>query len=408
MSCKLNVKQLIVPNYVKNFQCKQCGRCCRRSWRIDIDKATYLRVEQWYKEHNILEKLTEKVEADEKGWKIKFDAQNQCAYLTEDNRCGSQLEMGEDYLSDTCKIYPRKIYASSRGIEFSLYFSCPAAAELLLQAAPVAFSQLDYGDANFDFMPPRRLSYYLPEKLPSSNIKRYYYMIESGLIQILQERRLTIKDRLFAICQVCGRLEALDGTSQPPEVVSRAFSSISSMPIDTDYELHLSLLRQSFAPIMNAKREVRECASFLFKILAMQDTTGLALGIMKGAEGPMPLHAEVYRKQLEWYYSLPQENANRVWENYFVNYIFSKEFYIADWKTAIFKMMLLRALIQFYAVALQTLQPKAAPEQVLIQAIVEVDALISHSSLYVQDLCEDIQNNLGSRPLELALNLAYA
>lgn len=311
-------------------------------------------------------------------------------------------------MSDTCKIYPRKMYASPKGIEFSLYFSCPTAAKLLLQSTPVTVRKVDICDNSFHFIYPKKVPYYIPEKLPKSNIKHYYYIIEDGLIQIIQDRHLTIKDRLFAVYQVLGRLAALDGTPQTLESISQTFFSRSSISVETDYDLHLSLLYQTFEPIMKAKAEVKESLSYLFKALAIQETVDSTLDILKGEEGSMLLDAEVYHEKLEWYYSLPQENANIVWENYFVNYIFSKEFYVADWKTTVFKMLLLRTLVQFYAVALQTLHPKAATEQVLIQAIIEVDTLISHNKSYAHDLWDEFQKKQDLRQVEVVLNLAYA
>ncbi|MEA4836641.1 MAG: hypothetical protein VB133_16160 [Anaeromusa sp.] len=36
----LQTEKLFLPDYVKKFQCQQCGGCCISKWRIDIDPKT--------------------------------------------------------------------------------------------------------------------------------------------------------------------------------------------------------------------------------------------------------------------------------------------------------------------------------------------------------------------------------
>lgn len=246
---------------------------------------------------------------------------------------------------------------------------------------------------------------HLPEKLPATNIKHYYYMIETGLIETIQKRRLSIRERLFAVYQVLGRLESLNGSLQMVKTIKQVFSlNYQSLGLTVpDYELHLELLRQAFV-LIKKDAEVKESIGSLFKVLAAHGNVDAALDILRSEDPLFLLTAKKYEEQLQWYYSLSQEKANWVWENYFVNYIFTKEFYVNEWDEALFKMALIRSVVQFYAVSLQVLCPNAEPEKVLIHAIMEIDILISHNEVYVNELWKNVYKKLYPRTEDVILN----
>lgn len=69
---ELNLNQLILPSYVEQFQCMQCGRCCRRNWRIAIDEDSYQCLRAEYAAQGKENELELMIENDTKGKKIRF------------------------------------------------------------------------------------------------------------------------------------------------------------------------------------------------------------------------------------------------------------------------------------------------------------------------------------------------
>ena len=62
-----------------------------------------------------------------------FQYGSRCAFLNEEDLCDIQKELGENYLCDTCKMYPRHVEEYEGLREYSLSLSCPKAAEMILQ-----------------------------------------------------------------------------------------------------------------------------------------------------------------------------------------------------------------------------------------------------------------------------------
>lgn len=100
--------------------------CCDEKWVITVDDDTY----EKYVEMGI-ENLDEKITRDEPHVLIK-DCNGKCPFILENGLCYLHKNLGEDYLSNTCKSYPR--FVSTYGDLYieNIGLSCPAAAESLV------------------------------------------------------------------------------------------------------------------------------------------------------------------------------------------------------------------------------------------------------------------------------------
>ena len=65
--------------------------------------------------------------------KFFFQYGSRSAFLNEEDLCDIQKELGESYLCDTCKMYPRHVEEYEGLREYSLSLSCPKAAEMILE-----------------------------------------------------------------------------------------------------------------------------------------------------------------------------------------------------------------------------------------------------------------------------------
>ena len=179
------------PKYVKNFKCdgQRCDAKCCKGWRIDIDAATfekYEKIESDEKEITSKLKYNEEIECHV----VQLDDKNFCPFLTEENLCGIQKKYGENFLSFTCKNFPRRIVNLGNIIEYSLSLSCPLAAELALTSYDAMSLEVQKVPRQKDFSPAQNV----PEK-----IQPYLFFIQTASMFILKIADWTIDQRLAVI-----------------------------------------------------------------------------------------------------------------------------------------------------------------------------------------------------------------
>ena len=130
-----NEKIILQPKYVADFQCdgSKCNaKCCGR-WRIDIDMETYKKYQR-IKNPAMRKKILSSIQPStiQIGFQIELNNKGVCPLLCEDNLCYIQRNMGEDALSQTCKVYPRMVQQIGNYQFRMLAMTCPVAAEYAL------------------------------------------------------------------------------------------------------------------------------------------------------------------------------------------------------------------------------------------------------------------------------------
>ena len=183
------------PQYVHEFKCdgSKCdAHCCRKNWNISIDKETYNRYAQLDSQ-----KIIAHIKTNSDGAHfIDFGEKKSCPFLTEDKLCRLQLEHGEEFLSRTCATYPRITSNFEYFFERSLILSCPVAAEMIL---------FEREPMKFEFVQVPEKIHSLEGKIfvqkiqAAEEIKKHVIEIQIAMISILQERTLTINQRLIVL-----------------------------------------------------------------------------------------------------------------------------------------------------------------------------------------------------------------
>ncbi|MGL5151170.1 MAG: flagellin lysine-N-methylase [Clostridium sp.] len=121
-------------NY-KEFNCiaDKCKDSCCIGWKVTIDKNTYNKYKKVKGEFG--KTIVDSIGRDrtkntnlEYG-KMKLDEEKRCSLLNKDGLCRIHGELGEDYLCNTCKTYPRKYKLRGEIVERNLTLSCPVVAE---------------------------------------------------------------------------------------------------------------------------------------------------------------------------------------------------------------------------------------------------------------------------------------
>lgn len=129
--------KILKPVYYDEFKCigSECVDTCCIGWQIQIDEKSYLKYRKTKGEFS--KKLNDFVVRNRKNETELFYAEmklkeGKCPLLNEKNLCNIYINLGEEYLCNTCKIYPRLIRKYGEICEKTLSLSCPEVARILV------------------------------------------------------------------------------------------------------------------------------------------------------------------------------------------------------------------------------------------------------------------------------------
>lgn len=132
--------KVLKPFYYDDFKCigGECiDNCCGSNWRIDIDEKTYKKYKKLKGEWG--KKIDSNISRNRsnpnylKYGKINLK-NNKCSLLSENGLCTIHGSLGEDYLCNTCRVYPRSINKYGEIYERNLSISCPEVARYIIKS----------------------------------------------------------------------------------------------------------------------------------------------------------------------------------------------------------------------------------------------------------------------------------
>lgn len=123
--------KFVRPFYYDEFKCvaDKCKDTCCKDWNIFIDKKTSKKYQQVKGEFG--EKLNEYIRLGETDQFI-LDENKRCPFLNNEQLCEIYINLGEDYMCDICKGYPRMERKYNDVWERDLSLSCPEVARVLV------------------------------------------------------------------------------------------------------------------------------------------------------------------------------------------------------------------------------------------------------------------------------------
>ncbi|WP_289140211.1 flagellin lysine-N-methylase [uncultured Brevibacillus sp.] len=250
--------------------------------------------------------------------RIKMNEERECSLLDENRLCSIQLQLGHEYLSNTCAIYPRILNKVDETVEKSTTLSCPEAARLVLlnEKGIQFFAEEEPGDTPG----------FMSNKLSTAQ-KELFWDLRIFSIRIMQDRTTSIENRLIVLglfFQKIAKLDASDLKIQLPTIMDEYLASISdaaflasieNMPKHVSFQLSVckSLISYRSSTGVNRKRYV-ECLEEMLEGLKFDEELNL--------EEVKSFYAEALQK----YYTPFMEEHPYIFENYLVNYIFMNLF----------------------------------------------------------------------------------
>ena len=239
------------PQYVGEFVCdsSKCNNnCCERGWNIDVDAATY----QKYLQR--LPQITKLFEYNADKGKYLL-TKHPCPFLNEKKLCSLQLNCGEDFLSLTCRSYPRITFCFGKFFERALTLTCPVAAKkILLQEEPMKFELVEvsekiHGGDRILINPVQ-----LDEKTSAHLLE-----IQIAMISILQERLLTIDQRLIVLGFFLDRLDGIFS--------AESFDDAALIKLISAYESKKFLLEQVPRMIQSISFDVKKFSALMHELM---------------------------------------------------------------------------------------------------------------------------------------------
>ena len=211
-------------NAIFNFGCKmsECpDNCCRNTtWSITVDENSmelYKKMDDNLGKH-ILECIEE---VPEFGHRFKQFDHGHCPLLTDEGLCLIHRDLGESYLCNTCKTYPRIWEGLNNTIDHWLSLSCPNVVRTVL-----------YGQRKITYFesPVTLQDQTLPPTKPFDDARR---RIRDELIEIVQYRKFSIKEKLLFMglfMRSLSRFELNDNFNNSVEEVITNYRSYMKKP----------------------------------------------------------------------------------------------------------------------------------------------------------------------------------
>lgn len=121
------------PQYYKDFSCigGECPMSCCLVWKVNWFDDEVEKLKSAECSEHLKTLIDNSFRKTDKGYIVKMDKRSRCPFLTDDNFCSIQRELGEEYLSHTCRVYPRHSILSGNTIMNFCNLSCYRVMDIL-------------------------------------------------------------------------------------------------------------------------------------------------------------------------------------------------------------------------------------------------------------------------------------
>ena len=196
--------KVLRPDYYNDFKCtgSNCESNCCRSWKIFIEKDTYIKYqdiqnENFKKKFNRITVLNEEKKSNRNYALMGYDNKN-CIFLEKDGLCYIHKKYGEALLPGICKKYPRLFFEFNKTYQTSLVNSCPEVLKLLMKNKRIKFEKKDIKEEMFSN----------DVDLRKVDISEYdIFFIKEKFIEILQMDNIEIEKKLVILLKVAKEID---------------------------------------------------------------------------------------------------------------------------------------------------------------------------------------------------------
>ena len=387
---------------MKQFHCigSACEDTCCAGWKVTIDKKTYKKYSK-SKNSDLRKLFDESIQrnrshgSDYDYGKIKLQEDGRCPFLTEDQWCKIHGTLGEDYLSITCKTYPREYNTINGVLERSATTSCPEIARLAL-LDPNAMEFLEIEEL-VDSSAIRGRNINTEDISHQKQVLKFFWELRIFTIGILQAREYKLWERLVILgifYQSIQEINATGSIAEIPELILEYTTGIEKglfdqtlqeVPVNEMVQIELlkNIINKKVEQGINSKRYV-ECFNDFVKGLKPNATETYAEVIAN------------YTNACEFYYYPFMKEREYILENYLVNYVFKNSFPFSkedNFFDNYVLMVLHYALIKMHLIGLAAYYKADFSEEIIIKLIQSFGKVIEHNQIFLEDTLKFVKES---------------
>ena len=371
------IKENAIMNYLTvdiyhDFECvaSACPNTCCAGWDITIDTETCKKMKE---KEELLGMPAQDWLEDKDGTVTAKLKHNRCCMLNENNLCQVVLKLGPEYLSDTCRQYPRIIKQYGDIFEGSLTISCP---EVLVRLMEKKCVQFDFSEDN-----THTPSY------PHYNLYLYESKVRTCIIDILQNNPdIALTTKLFVSFQILDKAISLYQKNETSfDVLNQDIDHYSQR----NYLLPLNAQLHNIVKETNRHRFLRQ---FLNVVPKSHDDHFNKL-VIQTISYFDDSNMETYLTDLHLFHSFTR-TYDTFYTNYWIYRIFSEMITIPDYEKAKDNLLCIAAefcLFQTFALAAYARQKLDKEEYIYI--ISYIARMIKHNTHLSANLITRLREN---------------
>lgn len=309
-------KKMRAPHYIQSFKCigAACEDTCCAGWNVFVDEKSYdkyKKVKNPILKARLNRELVQKRAHTRGDYVAKIKLKNgRCAFLSKEGLCDLYTHLGQGYLSDTCRTYPRTVNQINNALEYSLICSCPEAARvILLDQTSIAFIDVEDIADIFPLNFKITLDYCKPTKWQD-----YFLEIREVMIYILQNRKYTFDERMFILEHLMKKIDAYTNAS-----LSKKISLLLNEYRQDKILIKLVKTRDT------TDHTIGECMKVALQLKELKDNKKIKSKRYIACVEEMLTGLTLKDKSSYETYYLPFiKDKSYLLENYFVNYVFER------------------------------------------------------------------------------------
>lgn len=407
-------RRIVIPNYMQHFRCTGAAcpdSCCSAGWRITVDEETYKKYrrcprQDWRSEfaHKISRNRSNP--SPENFAKFKLNRDGSCPFLDADRLCGIQRELGEDYLCDTCAVYPRVYNIIDGVLEKSASLSCPEAARLALpQPGGIIYAEVE--EQVGTFIPGRILNQSAPEY--AGKPQRFLWDLRTFCIQLLKARDYELWERLLILglfVQKISEAVAQGCSRQIPAVIDSYVDIVQQgslrekmATLHTVEAVQLEVLNQVIKTRGFFNKRHQECFQEFLE----------GVGYAPGAPRDDVLAA--YRRASLDYYRPFMREKQYLLENYLVDYLFKNLFPLGSARDLFDNYVMLvvnYALVQMHLIGMAGFHQDGLQEEHVLKLVQALARTMDHSPQYTGRIMDFLRQKGYNTLAYMTVLLKYA
>jgi lysine-N-methylase len=384
-----------------SFRCigSNCEDCCCIGWQVNIDHSTYKKYQRVREEElrPDLDKYVGRIrsQASEINYaKFRLNDDPRCPFLNEGRLCRIQLKLGESYLSDVCRTYPRINNMVNDALERSAEMSCPETARLaLLNPEPMEFDEIDEV-MEIRYMITKQL--HTHKSAAANRPERYFVELRAFTIQVLQYRLLSLTERLIILGMFYRKaLELIEdaGADEIPRLIASYTNLIESGTLQEE----LAVIPVQVALQMELLKELTDERIFrgVNNPRYLECFNEFLYGLQFTAEATVEEVAGRYQEAETKYYRPFMDQRQYILENYLVNHVFKNLFPFSSEQNIFDNYVMLvvhYALIKMHLIGLAAFY-QGLSDELVIKLIQSFAKIVEHNKQYLKQIFDLLKQN---------------